>query len=62
VAFHNKDKKIRDLKKNIDDADLELKELEKIYLAKMAKLLLYSHIVNFKITNKILAFSNWICD
>lgn len=41
----DKDKKIRDLRKKNEEADLELKELEKNYLEKMSKLLLYSHLV-----------------
>ena len=47
VAVCDKDKKIKDLKKKNEEADLELKELEKSYLAKMSKLLLYSHFVSY---------------
>ena len=40
----DKDKKLKDLKKQNEEADEELKELEKIYLEKMSKLLLMAHL------------------
>ncbi len=40
----NKDKKLKELKKLNEEADEELKDLEKIYLEKMSKLLLMAHL------------------
>jgi len=63
VATYDKDKKIKELKQKNEEADLELKMLENIYLAKMSKLLLYSHIVIIFciIFLNNLACSNRIC-
>ncbi len=54
VALTDKDQKVKDLKRKNEEAEQELKELEKIYLSKMSKILLYSHLVFYYYDLKIL--------
>ena len=45
MSLSDKEKKVKELREKNEQADNEIKELERLYLEKMSKVLLMSHIV-----------------